>query len=118
MVKKLKVTNFHFYAVPNKGRENVSLVKLSSQGILSLLGKIIKTDLNQCNANDSLVTLGVDSLQAIEIQTVLMQHIQESISITKISTTTIGMLKALIESKAPQEAGPRENEPQTIASAP
>lgn len=76
--------------------------KHTSQEVLQQICNVIKMDLAKCNAGDTLTALGVDSLQVVEIQTILIKSLQEVLPLKKIGGMKIGELRELIESRLGQ----------------
>jgi fatty acid synthase len=72
----------------------------TSAEVLEKIGLVLKTDLMKCLPNDTLETLGVDSLQTVEIQTILIRSISEVLPLKKISSMKVQELIALVESKS------------------
>lgn len=78
----------------NRTQEKIS--KLTSEDILVQIENVIKMDLMKCNASQTLEFLGIDSLQVVEIQTILIKWLQEVLPLKKISSMKIGELIELI----------------------
>lgn len=80
------------------------VVKLSSEEVIRQIEKVIKIDLIKGNQNDTLEVLGIDSLQTVEIQTLLIKLMQEVLPLKKISGMKIGELRQLIQDRFDQPA--------------
>lgn len=76
---------------------------LTFDQVMGQVCNIVKIDLLRCNQNETLEYLGVDSLQVVEIQTVLIKAFHEVLPLKKISGMRTGELKALIEEKIGHE---------------
>jgi hypothetical protein len=74
-------------------------VKITSAEAIGQICNAIKMDLRKCNPNETLEVLGVDSLQVVEIQTILIKSILEVLPLKKISSMKIGELIEMIETK-------------------
>jgi fatty acid synthase len=72
---------------------------LTFDQVMGQICNIVKMDLLGCNQSDTLEHLGIDSLQVVEIQTVLIKAFHEVLPLKKISAMKTGELKALIEGK-------------------
>jgi hypothetical protein len=77
--------------------------KINPEQVIQQICHVVKMDLMKCNLNDTLEFLGADSLQVVEIQTILIKAFQEAFPLKKISAMKIGELKQLIEDKAGQQ---------------
>ncbi len=91
------------YSAHRLKRKQDNSIKLTFEEVLQQICKVIKMDLMKCNANDTLEFLGVDSLQIVEIQTILIKAFQEVLPLKKISSMKIFELKKLVEDKLGQE---------------
>lgn len=78
-------------------------IKMTFEMVIQQICNIVKIDLLKCNENDTLEILGSDSLQVVEIQTVLIKAIQEVLPLKKIGAMKIGELKKLIKDKIGEE---------------
>jgi hypothetical protein len=92
-------TCVQYYALPYKKTKDTKAEPLTSDRLLSKISRVININLDTCNAGDSLETLGVDSLQAVEIQNILLHQTQEVFPLKKLSSTTIGDLRDFIKLK-------------------
>ncbi len=76
--------------------------KLTFEEVVGQICGVIKMDLAKCNASDTLTALGIDSLQVVEIQTILIKSLQEVLPLKKIGGMKIGELTDLIKSRLGQ----------------
>ena len=72
---------------------------VTADEIVHQICKIVGIDLKVCDVNNTLEILGIDSLQSVEIQTILLRTLHEVLPLKKISSMTIKDIKILIESK-------------------
>jgi fatty acid synthase len=77
-----------------KMRQNTAQV--STDQVLRQIGNVIKIDIRKCGPGDTLEYLGVDSLQVVEIQTILIKALQEVLPLKRISSMKIEELIQLI----------------------
>ncbi len=104
----------HFSAVDSeisKSKDEMSK-KLTVQEIFAQINHVVRMDLSKCNENDTLRALGLDSLQTVEIQTILIKSVQEVLPLKKISTMELGELKQFIEIKL--ETGIKKEQSQEL----
>lgn len=81
--------NTGIYTRYNINRRNIISKKNNKKNILQKIGSIIDIDLSKLNKEYTLERIGIDSIQIIEIQSILDNHLQKKIPVDKLQQITI-----------------------------